>query len=122
MRLRTFSELVGEIEPHERDEIDATKDRSAVESLAFNLAELREARKMAQIELSYILDRLRVAPPHKTQIDHDRLSALQGIIEKLGGSLELVAVFEDQRIPIDIVPEAIASPIHDRAEAPVTLG
>lgn len=121
MRLRTLSELVGEIKPHERDEIAATKDRSAVESLAFNLAELREARKMAQIELSYMFDRLRVATPHTTQPNHDRLSALQGIIEKLGGSLELVAVFEDERIPIDIVPEAMPTPIHDRGEAPATL-
>ena len=108
MGFRTSSDLVGEITPDERAEIDATKEEAAVESVAFNLAELRQARKMTKLELAHLIGRAQPVASHMEETDDHLLSTIQGVVESLGGRLELIAVFDDVRIPIDFSPPGTA--------------
>lgn len=125
MGLRKFSDLVGEITPEERAEIDAAKDEAALESVAFNLAELRQARKMTQIELAYLLDRSQPAISQMENTDDHLLSTIRAVVESLGGQLELLAVFDGDRIPINASPkptvpaendEEMSAPVNERAK------
>ena len=113
MGLRKFSDLVGEITPEERAEIDAAKDEAALESVAFNLAELRQARKMTQIELAYLLDRSQPAISQMENTDDHLLSTIRAVVESLGGQLELLAVFDGERIPIKVSPKPTVPAGHD---------
>lgn len=115
MGLRTLSDVVGEIRPDERAEIEVAKEEAAIESVAFNLAELRQARKMAQIELAYLLEQSRPAIPHMEDSDDHLVSTIRGVVESLGGRLELVAVLDDERIPIDVSARTTA-PVEDRED------
>lgn len=113
MGLRTFSDLVGEITPDERAEIDTTKEEAAVESVAFNLAELRQARKMTKLELAYLIGRAQPVTSQMEEVDDHLLSTIRGVVESLGGRLELIAVFDDDRIPIDFSSRRTAG-VEDR--------
>lgn len=121
MGLRTLSEFVGEITPDERAEIDAAKEEAAIESVAFNLAELRQARKMTQIELVYLLEQSRPAIPRVENTDDYLLSTIRSVVESLGGRLELIAVFSDERIPIDVSAQTTA-PVEDREDTTSAIG
>jgi len=113
MGLPTLKELIGEITPDERDEIDATKEEAAAESVAFNLAELRQARKMTKLELAYLIGRAQPVTSQMENTGDHLLSTIRGVVESLGGRLELIAVFDDERIPIDVSPAGTAG-VEDR--------
>ena len=113
MELRTFSDLVGEITPSERAEIDAIKEEASVESVAFNLGELRQARQMTKLELTYLIGRAQPLTSQIENTDDHLLSTIRAVVESLGGRLELIAVFDDERIPIDVSPRGTAG-VEDR--------
>lgn len=64
------------------------------------LAELRKHRHMSQ---EAVAERLQISQPSVSQFERTQdlhLSTIQGYVGALGGRLELVAVFDDERITI----------------------
>ena len=100
----TLDEVVGDLSAERRARIDALKEETRSEIVAYNLAELRRARQITQTELARRLDRAQ-ATVSKIEHTNDHLvSTVRSVVESLGGHLELVAVFDDDRIPI-LTPE-----------------
>lgn len=83
----------------EAERLDATR-----ELVEYQLAELRTARQVTQVELARALN---LPQSNISRIEHDddwKVSTLRRFVEALGGHLELVAVFStgDERLPIRI--------------------
>jgi len=97
---RKFSHIVGEIDDERRSRIDAIKDQARADSVAFNLAELRRHRDLTQVELAQRLKRAQASISAMETADDNLLSTWRAVIESMGGRLELVAVFDDERIAI----------------------
>jgi hypothetical protein len=100
-RTRRFSELEDAARAqHEGWDEDVAAIKQAVED-ALDLAELRKHRGITQVQLA---DKLSIAQGNVSQIEHRRelyLSTLRDYVEALGGRLELAAVFDDERIPVE---------------------
>jgi len=97
---RNFQELMAPIkaDPERR----ANLERHRAETLAYNLAELRRIRDVTRTELA---DALSVRQSSVSGIEHGddpHLSTLRGYVEALGGRIEVMAVFGDERFPIAI--------------------
>lgn len=97
---KKFSEIVGGIDPERRARIDAIKEEARAEIVAFNLAELRRARSMTQMELAQRLERAQASISAMENADDNLVSTVRSVVEGMGGHLELVAVFDDERIAI----------------------
>ncbi len=85
------------VSPEARAEIAAHK--AAMED-ALRLAEIRELRGLTQAQLAEALE---VTQRRVSSIEHQTdlyLSTLRDYVEMLGGELEVVAVFPEQRVPI----------------------
>lgn len=102
MKIRDFRELTAPI----RDDPErlANRQRHLIEAeaeiLDYNLAELRRWRACTQHQLAEMLD---VAQPAVSRIEHTvdaHLSTLRAYVEALGGTLEVAAVFGDERVPL----------------------
>jgi len=96
-----WADIRGEITPEERARIDALKVQARADSVAFNLAELRKARELTQVELA---ERLKTAQPTVSAMENagdNLVSTVRNVVESLGGQLEMVAVFGDERIALD---------------------
>lgn len=97
-----FNDIIGKIDPKRRARIDALKTAAHADSVVFSLAEIRKARKLTQVELGHLLD---IAQPSISAMESSQdnlLSTVRAGIEAMGGRLELVAVFDDERIAIDM--------------------
>lgn len=73
---------------------------------ALRLAELRESRQATQQQVA---EDLKVSQANVSRIEHESdlyLSTLRNYVEALGGSLEIAAVFNDERI---ILVDSMAS-------------
>jgi DNA-binding XRE family transcriptional regulator len=97
---RKFSDIVGEIGPERRTQIDAIKEQARADAVAFNLAELRRHRHLTQVELAERLKRAQASISAMESADDNLLSTVRAVVESMGGRLELVAVFDDERIAI----------------------
>ena len=97
---RKFSQIVGEIEPERRARIDAIKKAAQADAIAFNLAELRRHRQLTQAELAQRLERAQASISAMESSGDNLLSTWRAAVEGMGGRLELVAVFDDERIAI----------------------
>lgn len=78
------------------------RDEAIGEMVAHTLAELRQMRKVTQVELARALA---TGQPNVSRIEHqDRLEleTVQNYVEALGGRLELAAVFDGERVPLAI--------------------
>ncbi|HEC11514.1 MAG TPA: transcriptional regulator [Acidimicrobiales bacterium] len=95
-----FSDIVGEISPERRARIDAIKEEARADAVAFNLAELRRHRELTQVELAERLERAQASISAMETADDNLLSTWRAVVESMGGRLELVAVFDDERIAI----------------------
>lgn len=96
----TWEEVRGDLTAAEEAELEELRAQAAHEAVAFNLGELRQAREMTQMELA---DRLKRAQPTISEIENTSdhlISTVRSVVEGLGGRLEMVAVFDDERIPI----------------------
>ena len=97
---RKFSEVVGEINAERRGRIDTIKASARADAVAFNLAELRRHRRLTQVELAERLERAQASISAMETADDNLLSTVRSVVESMGGRLELVAVFDDERIAI----------------------
>lgn len=88
--------------PGDEAQVKAIEDRLRSEVRAFRLAEIRRRRYRTQRQVA---DELGVSTARISQIEHGQAerAAIQGLaayIEALGGRLELVADFGDERLVI----------------------
>jgi len=82
-------------------ETNVSERKQAIED-ALALAELRQARHLTQIQLAEVLG---ISQGNVSRLEGRSdiyLSTLRSYIEALGGHLEIAAVFDDQRLPINI--------------------
>ena len=100
MGYRKFSDIVGQISPERRARIDAMKVEASADAVAFNLGELRRHREMTQVELAQRLERTQASVSAMETAGDNLLSTYRTVVEGMGGHLELVAVFDDERIVI----------------------
>lgn len=100
MAHRKFSDIVGEISPDRRVRIDEIKEEYRADAVAFNLAELRRHRHLTQVELAERLERAQASISAMETAPDNLLSTWRAVIESMGGRLEMVAVFDDERIAI----------------------
>jgi len=94
-------DIQGDVTPERRARIDAIKTQTRADSVAFGLAELRQARETTQVELA---KRLKTAQPSVSALENTNdnlVSTVRSVVEGLGGHLELVAVFGDERIALE---------------------
>jgi DNA-binding XRE family transcriptional regulator len=85
--------------PERRARIDTIK---AAMAEAERLATIRAARGVTQVELAARLGRSQGSISETEHRDDLYLSTLRDYIEALGGTLEVAAVFDDERTPIAI--------------------
>lgn len=104
MGYRKFKDIVGDIDPERRARIDAIKAQADADAVAFNLAELRRRRDLTQQEVAARLARAQSSISAMESSKDNLLSTVRDVVESMGGYLELVAVFEDERIVIASKP------------------
>lgn len=97
---RKFDDIIGEIDETRRARIDTIKEEARADAVAFNLAELRRHRSLTQVELAKRLQRAQASISAMETADDNLLSTWRSVVESMGGHLELVAVFDDERIAI----------------------
>jgi len=100
MAHRKFTDIVGTIDPDRRARIDEIKEQAHADTVAFNLAELRRHRHLTQVELAERLQRAQTSISAMETSDDNLLATWRNVIVAMGGHLELVAVFDDERIAI----------------------
>lgn len=97
---RKFADIVGVIDDERRARIEAIKEEARADAVAFNLAELRRHRSLTQVELAERLQHAQASISAMETADDNLLSTWRAVVENMGGHLELVAVFDDERIAI----------------------
>lgn len=97
---RKFSDIVGDISPERRAQIEAIKNQYRADAVAFNLAELRRHRHLTQVELAEQLHKAQASISAMETAPDNLLSTWRAVVESMGGHLEMVAVFDDERIAI----------------------
>ena len=103
---KEFGQIVGDIVPVRRARVDAIKHAARTEAVAFNLAQLRKHRRLTQVELAQRLERAQASISAMETSQDNLLSTWRAAVEAMGGRLELVAVFHDERITIPTGPPA----------------
>ena len=106
---RKFSDIVGDLSPERRERIEAIKNEARADTIAYNLAQLRRHRRLTQSELAQTLERTQASISAMESADDNLLSTWRSVIEAMGGRLELVAVFDNERIALP-EPETINAP------------
>lgn len=100
-RSRSWSDIRAERPPRETAVAEHT-ERMLAETRAYRLREIREEQGLTQIELAA---RMHVTQPsvselERGQLDRAGLSTIKAYVEALGGTVEVVADFGDQRVVI----------------------
>ena len=106
---RKFADIVGDLSAERRERIEAIKNEARADTVAFNLAQLRRHRRLTQSELARTLERTQASISAMESADDNRLSTWRKVIEAMGGRLELVAVFDNERIALPY-PDTIDAP------------
>lgn len=106
MAHRKFTDIVGDVSPERRARIEAIQEEARADAVAFNLAELRRHRELTQVELAERLQRAQASISAMESADDNLLSTWRSVVESMGGRLELVAVFDDERIAIPTTESA----------------
>ena len=107
---KKFSQIIGEIGSERRARIDALKQAARADAVAFNLAQLRKHRQMTQVELARRLERAQASISAMESAQDNLLSTWRAAVEAMGGRLEIVAVFDNERITIPTGAPAAAPP------------
>jgi len=101
---KKFSDLPAEArrDPARRARIDAARARTIGEVARYRLSELRKALGVTQAELAELIGKSQSAV---SQIESGEiglsLDVLRAIVSELGGTLEVAAVFDDRRVPLE---------------------
>ena len=80
--------------------MEALKDEARAETVAHTLKELRQHRNLTQTELARRLERAQASVSAMETAADNLVSTLRMAVEGMGGSLEVTAVFDDERIPL----------------------
>lgn len=100
-----------------REEVSAAEEQLCEEIRAHRLAEIRKSRHLTQQQVAA---QMGVTAARVSQVEHGQLDRaviwrLAGYVEALGGHLELVAKFGDERIVIGLGPSRRRNPHPDGA-------
>lgn len=102
MKYRTHDEVRGEFVKTPRDEAElaAYKDEALAEVRAHRLADVRQQHGLTQTDLA---DRLHITQTAVSKIERgelarSELSTIRRYVEALGGKLEVIADFGDERL------------------------
>ena len=98
MTTRKLDDIIGELTAEDRREIDQLKAEMNAEHIAFQLGEVRKTRGLTQTELANILGKTQAAISAMESAQDHKISTVCAAIEAMDGRLELVAVFDDERI------------------------
>jgi predicted XRE-type DNA-binding protein len=86
----------------DEDQVRAVENQLRAEVRAYKLAEIRKARHLTQQQIALTLgvSKARVSQIEHGQCDRAAIQGLAGYVAALGGHLELVANFGDERLII----------------------
>lgn len=101
---RRFDELRKEIDgdAERRARADRAYKEGLREVIAHSLAELRQMREITQVELAQALE---VGQPRISRLERGGdvlFSTVAAYVEALGGRLEIAAVFDDERVSVEL--------------------
>jgi transcriptional regulator with XRE-family HTH domain len=104
MSTRRWDDVRAELFAGREEEVQAAKEQLRAEIRAYRLAEIRKALHLTQQQVA---DEMGVTTARVSQIEHGQVDraairGLAGYVEALGGQLELVANFGDERIVIGL--------------------
>ena len=97
---KRFADVVGDTTPEQRARIDEIKQRARADQVAHSLGEVRRIRDITQAELAAALAKSQPAVSAMENCADNHISTYVHAIGAMGGRLEMVAVFGDQRIVI----------------------
>lgn len=104
MAFKDIENLTGRVlaDPKRRANIDRERQEAVAEVVAYNLAELRKAKAVTQVEVARLLARGQSTVSAVEHSEDPKLSTLREYVEALGGRLEIAAVFEDERFDLKV--------------------
>jgi hypothetical protein len=88
--------------PKRRANVERERQELVAEIVAYNLAELRKAKEVTQVEIAGLLARGQSTVSALEHSEDPKLSTLREYVEALGGRLEIAAVFEDERFELKV--------------------
>jgi len=102
VKLHNFEDLAREAmaDPVRRANIERHRQEAIAEIVEYTLGELRKHQHMTQAELA---EALGISQPTISSVEHAgnvELSTLRSYIQALGGTMEVAAVFGDERFPL----------------------
>ena len=102
--VRKWDEVRDELFAGREEEISAAEEQLRDEIRAYRLAEIRKTRHLTQQQVASEMgvSTARVSQIEHGQVDRAAIRGLAGYVEALGGRLELVANFGDERIVIGL--------------------
>lgn len=103
MTMHDWADVEREVFPNDdEDQVRAIENRLRAEVRAHKLAEIRKSRHLTQQQIAAILgvSKARVSQIERGQTDKAAIQGLAGYVAALGGHLELVADFGDERLVI----------------------
>lgn len=103
MATHNWTDVERELFPgDDEDQVRAVEDQLRAEVRAYKLAEIRRARHLTQQQIAATLgvSKARVSQIEHGQVDRAAIQGLASYVAALGGTLELVADFGDQRLVI----------------------
>lgn len=103
-KVRNVSELIDPIlaDPKRRANVERHRRETIAEIIAYTLAEVRKARAVTQTDLARVLQVQQSSVSRLEHEDDPHLSTLREYVEALGGRLEVAAVFDEERIQLDV--------------------
>ncbi|MGH8999671.1 MAG: helix-turn-helix domain-containing protein [Acidimicrobiia bacterium] len=104
MAFKNIDNLIGPVlaDPARRANVERERAEAVAEILAFNLAELRKARAVTQMELAAALARGQSSVSALEHSEDPKLSSLREYVEALGGRLEVAAVIDGERFELKV--------------------
>jgi DNA-binding XRE family transcriptional regulator len=104
MAFKDIENLTGRVlvDPKRRANVERERQEAVAEIVAYNLAELRKAKAVTQVEIAGLLTRGQSTVSAMEHSEDPKLSTLREYIEALGGRLEIAAVFEDERFELKV--------------------
>lgn len=102
-KTKNFNELRDAARARDREWDTNVTERTRAIKDALALAQLRQSRHITQVQLA---ETLGISQGNISRLETRSdvyLSTLRGYIEALGGHLEIAAVFDDDRVTVDVV-------------------